>query len=83
MEDSFREVVGLDDTMVSKPAREPFELAARRLGVPAGDCVSVGDRYDVDLAVPLELGMGAVLVDGAEDVYRLPELFKAAGEPNA
>lgn len=81
VEDSFREVVGLDDTMISKPAREPFELAARRLGVPAGDCVSVGDRYDVDLAVPLELGMGAVLVDGAEDVYRLPELFKTAGKP--
>ncbi len=79
---SFRTVVGLDDTMISKPAREPFELAARRLGAAVEDCVSVGDRFDVDLAVPLELGMGAVLVDGAEDVYRLPELFKAAGELN-
>ncbi len=83
VDDSFRVVVGLDDTMVSKPAREPFELAARLLGLPVGDCVSVGDRYDVDLSVPLELGMGAILVDGVEDVYRLPELFKAAGEPNA
>lgn len=75
VEDSFRVVVGLDDTMVSKPAREPFELAARLLGLPAGDCVSVGDRYDVDLAVPLELGMGAILVDGVEDVYSLPPLL--------
>lgn len=73
--ESFRTVVGLDDTMASKPAREPFELAVRRLGVSAETCVSVGDRYDVDLAVPLDLGMGAVLVDGVEDVYRLPELF--------
>ena len=81
VEESFRAVVGLDDTMVSKPAREPFELAVRLLGVPAEACVSVGDRYDVDLAVPLELGMGAILVDGVEDVYRLPVLFKAAGKP--
>jgi len=83
VESCFRAVVGLDDTMVSKPAREPFERAARLLGVSVTDCVSVGDRYDVDLAVPLELGMGAVLVEGVEDVYRLPELFTAAGEPNA
>jgi len=82
VEENFRAVVGLDDTMVSKPAREPFELAARLLGVPVADCVSVGDRYDVDLAVPLELGMGAILVDGVKDVYRLPELFPAAGNPN-
>ena len=75
VEKSFREVVGLDATLVSKPAREPFELAARLLGVEVQACVSVGDRYDVDLAIPLELGMGAVLVDGVEDVYRLPELF--------
>lgn len=73
----FAAVVGLDDTLRSKPAREPFELAARLLGVPVGECVSIGDRHDVDLAVPLELGMGAILVDGASDVYRLPALFGA------
>lgn len=71
----FGAVVGLDDTLRSKPAREPFELAARLLGVPLTDCVSIGDRYDVDLAVPLELGAGGILVDGASDVYRLPALL--------
>ncbi len=72
----FKAVVGLDDTMVSKPAREPFELAIRKLGVPASTCVAVGDRYDVDLAVPIELGCGAVLVDGVGDVYRLSDLLE-------
>lgn len=71
----FAAVVGLDDTLRSKPAREPFLLAARLLGVPSDECVSIGDRHDVDLAVPLELGMGGILVDGASDVYRLPELL--------
>ena len=71
VEDLFLRVVGLDDTMLSKPAREPYLLAARIAGAEPAACVSVGDRYDVDLSVPLELGMGAVLVAGAEDVYAL------------
>jgi len=71
----FAVVIGLDDTFRSKPAREPFELAARLLGVALSECVSIGDRHDVDLAVPLELGMGGILVDGASDVYRLPALL--------
>ena len=116
--DLFIRVVGLDDTLKSKPAREPFLLAAsyaldleieaadtvRQLpGMEAADmarqppgteaadtvlqppgieaasgysvCLAVGDRYDVDLAIPLELGMGAVLVDGVEDVYGLQDLL--------
>lgn len=76
VEDLFDAAVGLDDTMKSKPAPEPCLLAAERLGVEPAACVSVGDRYDVDLAVPLELGMGAILVSGAEDVYALPPLFR-------
>jgi phosphoglycolate phosphatase/putative hydrolase of the HAD superfamily len=37
----------------------------------------VGDRYDIDLALPLEMGMGAILVDGAADCRDLPELFSS------
>jgi len=68
----FRVVVGLDDTMLSKPAPEPFLRAAGLLGIDAERCVSVGDRRDVDLEPALGLGMGAILVDGVEDVYDLP-----------
>jgi phosphoglycolate phosphatase/putative hydrolase of the HAD superfamily len=73
--DRFSALVGLDDTFSGKPAPEPFSLASRRLGVEPSRCVSIGDRFDVDLAPAMELGMGAILVDGVEDVYRLPELF--------
>ena len=31
-----------------------------------------GDRYDIDLDLLLDMGMGAILVDGVEDVYELP-----------
>jgi phosphoglycolate phosphatase/putative hydrolase of the HAD superfamily len=71
----FRAVVGLDDTMASKPAPEPFLLAAGLLGVPPERCVSVGDRREVDLDPALALGMGAILVDGVADVYTLPALL--------
>jgi FMN phosphatase YigB (HAD superfamily) len=71
----FSVLVGLDDTFAGKPAPEPFQETARRLGIECSLCVSVGDRFDVDLAPAMELGMGAILVDGVEDVYRMPELL--------
>lgn len=71
----FKAVVGLDDTMRSKPDPAPYARAALLLGLEPASCVSIGDRYDVDLAPALSLGMGAILVDGVEDVYRLPELL--------
>ncbi|MDR0601393.1 MAG: HAD family hydrolase [Treponema sp.] len=66
--DLFDVIVGLDTCFVSKPHREPFLKAAELLGVSPSLCVSVGDRYDIDIALPLELGMGGILVDGVGDV---------------
>jgi phosphoglycolate phosphatase/putative hydrolase of the HAD superfamily len=71
----FKTVVGLDDTWRSKPDPAPYVLAAKRLDTEAGACISIGDRYDIDIAPALSLGMGAILVDGVEDIYRLPELL--------
>jgi phosphoglycolate phosphatase/putative hydrolase of the HAD superfamily len=73
--DLFAVIVGLDTCGVSKPHEAPFLKAAELSGAEPGSCVSVGDRYDIDIALPLELGMGGILVDGVEDVYRLPALI--------
>ncbi len=70
----FSVLVGLDDTLTGKPSPQPFEESARRLGLDCRSCVSIGDRFDVDLAPAVALGMGAILVDGVEDVYELPSL---------
>jgi len=80
VEDLFRtrtvvRIIGLDTCGVSKPHEAPFMRAAVLCGATPDTCVSVGDRYDIDIALPLELGMGGILVDGVEDVYKLPELF--------
>lgn len=71
----FQCIIGLDTCGISKPHHAPYEFAARTLGCKAEECISVGDRYDIDLAVPLTLGMGAILVNGVEDVYTLPRLM--------
>lgn len=76
---TFELVIGLDDSMRSKPDSVPFTLAAERLGVGVGRCLSIGDRYDVDIAPALALGMGAILVDGVRDIYDLPDSLP--GEP--
>jgi len=73
--DILQKIVGLDTCGVSKPNKAHFYKAAELCGASTGQCVSVGDRYDIDIALPLELGMGGILVDGVEDVYKLPTLF--------
>jgi phosphoglycolate phosphatase/putative hydrolase of the HAD superfamily len=80
VDDLFTAIVGLDTCMVSKPTPAPFLKAVSLLDVPAQHCVSVGDRYDIDLAVPLTLGMGAVLVEGVAEVNLLCEkvLYKGS-----
>ena len=72
----FPEIIGLDTCLKSKPAREPFELAVKKLSVPASEIVSVGDRFDMDISLPLEMGMGGILVGGVSDVYELPQILE-------
>ncbi len=77
----FPEIVGLDTCFKSKPALEPFETAVERLSksacgrgempISAENCLAVGDRYDMDIKLPLEMGMGGILVSGVEEVYQI------------
>ena len=79
--DFFPEIVGLDTCMASKPSKKildkAMELASVALGgeISYSDCISVGDRYDIDLALAIELGMGGVLVSGSEEVCNLSEIL--------
>ncbi|MDR9858550.1 HAD family hydrolase [Treponema socranskii] len=75
VEDCIASVIGLDTFGKSKPAREPFEKAAEETGAEIAECLSVGDRYDIDIVLPLAMGMGGILVDGVSDVYELPNVL--------
>lgn len=76
VENLIPKIIGLDTCNVSKPAKEPFLLAAKECSCAATECLSVGDRYDLDIAIPLELGMGGILVDGVKDIYKIAEILK-------
>ncbi len=71
----FPEIVGLDTCFKSKPALEPFLTAVKRLGnnIKTENCLAVGDRYDMDIDLPLKMGMGGILVNGVEEVYQIIE----------
>jgi len=73
--DILQKIVGLDTLFLSKPHEKICTEAVKLCGASLEQCVSVGDRYDIDIALPLELGMGGILVDGVEDVYKLPDLI--------
>ena len=77
--DFFPEIVGLDTCFKSKPAIEAFQTALDYLSkgckepVTAQNCLAIGDRYDMDIKLPLEMGMGGILVSGVEEVYQIPK----------
>ncbi|MCL2209332.1 MAG: HAD family hydrolase [Treponema sp.] len=73
--DLIKNITGLDTCFLSKPHREIFLKASQMCGATLNLCIAIGDRYDIDIALPLELGMGGILVDGVEDVYKLPEIL--------
>jgi phosphoglycolate phosphatase/putative hydrolase of the HAD superfamily len=71
-------IVGLDTLGIAKPHKSLYLKTAELLETEAADCVSIGDRYDIDLVPSLEAGMGAILVDGVEDVYNLEDSIRQA-----
>ena len=75
----FPTVIGIDITRESKPAMRPFNLVVEKFGCRHENVVSVGDRYEVDLHLPLQHGMAGILVEKVTDVYRLPEVLE--GQP--
>jgi len=60
------------DAVLGKPSETTARLAADRIGVPAADCLLVGDRLETDVAMGERAGMTTVLVrtgvDGDDEV---------------
>jgi FMN phosphatase YigB (HAD superfamily) len=71
----FPIIVALDRSHAVKPSMIPFEIALSEMKKSAECVVSVGDRMEVDLEVPVKHGMGGILVENMEDVYALPEVL--------
>jgi len=75
VDECFPVIVGIDTCMIAKPHKMPYMKFIELSKSVADTCVSIGDRYDVDLDIPLKMGMGGILVDGVKDVYMLPGIL--------
>lgn len=73
--DLIPQIVGLDTCGKSKPNIEILDKACELTQSRYEECVSIGDRYDIDISLPLEKGMGGILVEGVEDVYTLNDIL--------
>ena len=56
VEGCFRRIFTIEDSWRPKPDREVLEGIFREIGQVPAQCLFVGDRYDIDLRLPLELG---------------------------
>lgn len=61
--DYFPCVLTAESLGVGKPNREAFDQTAQALGVPAGECLNVGDDYDLDVVAARAAGWRAIHLD--------------------
>jgi len=73
----FPRIIGLDEAAHSKPHPAAFDLAYQELDLAPSLIVAIGDRFPVDLEVPLSRGSGGILVESMDDVYALPAVLGA------
>lgn len=75
VEGMFRRVYTIEDSWRPKPDREVLEGMLREFGCTARECLFVGDRYDVDLMVPREMGAQVFLSSSVEELLTLETLY--------
>jgi FMN phosphatase YigB (HAD superfamily) len=71
----FPIVIGLDTIAEPKPTMIPFRIVSQTYDVPLTEMVSIGDRFAIDIQLPVEHGMGSILVQGVEEVCGLPSVL--------
>jgi len=67
----FTRVFTIEDSWRPKPDRGAIESLFAEIARDPGECLFVGDRYDIDLRLPNELGATVHLVQQVEDLLAL------------
>lgn len=79
-----RRLFGVDTLMTLKPDPAIFRHASETLAIPPEDCLSVGDRPEVDLEPARSIGMMTAHVNGPDAIYavldRILADFKTSAE---
>jgi phosphoglycolate phosphatase/putative hydrolase of the HAD superfamily len=75
LEKLIPDIIALDSFLESKPSQKMLNHALEITNSIPEECISIGDRFDIDLALPLEMKMGAVLVNGDEDLIEFLKIL--------
>jgi putative hydrolase of the HAD superfamily len=71
----FSRVFTIEDSWRPKPDRLALEGVYRAMGKMPGECMFIGDRYDVDLRLPAAMGSSVFLCKVPEDLFPLNEIL--------
>lgn len=72
----FKEIFSIDDTWTAKPDNIRLGKILADAGLQPSQALFVGDRYDVDLRLPEQLGCPVYLSQTIEQLLRLENLIK-------
>jgi putative hydrolase of the HAD superfamily len=75
IEGMFRRVYSIEDSWRPKPDRGVLEEMLREIGCRPEECLFVGDRYDIDLMVPREIGAQVFLSTSVEELLTLEAMI--------
>jgi putative hydrolase of the HAD superfamily len=75
MEGQFRRVFTIEDSWRPKPDREVLERLFREIARRPDECLFVGDRYDIDLRAPEEMGAQVFLSTTVEQLLTLETMI--------
>lgn len=70
----FRRVFTIEDSWRPKPDQETLETIFEETGLAPAETVFAGDRYDIDLRLPQEMGATVRLVGSLDDLLALESL---------
>lgn len=70
----FKRVFTIEDTWRPKPDRSTLEFIFSETGKEPAGCMFVGDRYDIDLRLPAEMGSAVFLAKSMEDLLSLAKI---------
>ena len=65
--DYFDDFVISSESGYAKPSIEIFQLALKRNGLIADQCVHIGDNYTNDFICPTSIGMNAIFLDREDE----------------
>lgn len=74
--EQFSRIFTIEDTWQPKPDRATLEIILTAIGRQPTECLFVGDRYDIDLRLPREMGAQVYQVANLTDLLQLAAVLK-------